>query len=91
MEKKKFTWADLKQSVNEIPEELLDKEVIVWEEEKGCKIISVLALEENYLYTDEGAEPESVIRDNYEGDPKDFDKDHYVIHPKGARILLADI
>lgn len=87
----KFTWADLKKAVNEIPDELLSQEVIVWQEESGCKIQSVTVLEENYLYTDEGAEPESIIRDNYESDPEDFDSEHYLVHPKGARILLADI
>jgi hypothetical protein len=86
---RKFTWADLKKAANEIPEELLNQEVVVWEEDEGgCKIAAIDALEEDYRFDgDEGCAPASVLMEDYDG--SDFDDDHYIIYPKGARILIA--
>lgn len=82
---KKFTWGDLKQFANSLPEEELQKDVIWWGDECGGQIDGVYQLPEDFVTTDYGAEPASV--QEYE----DGDEEYEVTHPKGTPILLADL
>lgn len=89
MTKKKnnYTWADLKEFVNELPEEQLSKEVVWWGDERGGKIINAECLNEDYGNpSGMGQEPRSV----YEGEP-DYVADEWEMdYEKGTPILLAD-
>lgn len=85
-----LTWRQLKMLANDVPEELLDRDVVSWaddEEEGGVVITGFEILDENYLFDgDEGCAPESgLIKSVSEEEFKEGD--HYVVHPKGTRIL----
>lgn len=89
MGQEKFTWAKLKEIANNMPEEMLFKEVIIWEEdgETAHHISGHEILEEDHLFDgDEGIAPESVIKENYD-DYEENKDEYYLVHPKGFPIL----
>lgn len=85
MNNKKFTWANLKEFANSLPEEELKKEVIWWGEEEGGRIDGAYQLSEDFVTTDYGCEPASV--QEYE----EGDEPYEVTHPKGTPILQTDM
>lgn len=93
---KAASWRDLKKVANEIPEELLDKPIIIWSDTETSMIVGkVDVLEEDYLYDgDEGCAPASdfadIIKENDalpEEDRDSFD----VAYPKGTAILWVEM
>jgi len=85
MATKKFTWGDLKEFANSLPEEELQKEVIWWGDECGGQIDGAHQLSEDFVTTDYGCEPASA--QEYE----EGDEPYEVTHPKGTPILQADM
>jgi hypothetical protein len=85
MANKKFTWANLKEFANSLPEEELQKEVIWWGDECGGQIDGAHQLEEDYVTTDYGCEPASAQEYDEGDDP------YEVTHPKGTPILQTDM
>lgn len=87
MEKEKqFTWQELKTFCNNLPEEMLTKTVMWWGEERGGIVGSASCLEENYVQSDEYAEPESIYRENMD----EGDEEPETIYPKGTPIIYVD-
>lgn len=84
MSTEKLTWRKLKETINEIPDNLLDQTVLWWGEEKGGDVISIDILEENYVRTDYGYEPASV--QEYE----EGDEPYPVVREKGSAIFSID-
>ena len=83
-EEKKYTWQDLKDFVNNLPEEQLEKEVTVWGDEMGAKVTEAKCLEEDYGNpSGEGQEPRSV----YEVEPDYVAEEWEVDYEKGTPIL----
>ncbi len=83
-QKEKFTWADLKKFVNELPEQELSKEVIWWGEERGGNINFAECLAEDYVITDYGSEPLSVQEEPEDGEEWE------IAYKKGTPILHTD-
>jgi hypothetical protein len=86
----KFTWADLKAAVNEVPDDQLNDQVILWEEERGVKVGGVLILEEDYVKTDDDTlcAPKSDVVDTNEGWNE---IENPVVYKAGKMILFEDI
>ena len=84
MENKKFTWADLKKVVNELPEDMLWRDVRWWGEERGGTVKSVSLLDEVYVQNDEGFEPMSA----HEGSEDSYYEGSEL--PAGYPILTVD-
>ncbi len=85
-DKKKFTWADLKKAVNELPEDQLNDTVIIWGDEIALQITSIQALEEDYLRDDEGCTPRSALQDHLDENPQDIEE-FPVVLKKGTFII----
>ena len=86
-DKLEFTWKDLKEFANSLPETELDKKVRWWGDEIGGTIKSAFVLNEDY--GDQGGhclEPRSVYVNerNYEADEFKVDL------PKGTPMLKVD-
>lgn len=59
MEKTKYTWKELKEFVNSIPEEFLGNEIIWWGDERGGILSGAHLLEEDYINDGEAYSPKS--------------------------------
>lgn len=85
---KDYTWKELKEFINQLPEEVLDLPVRWWGDERGGKIHKAECLKEEYAMNDEGWQPKSVL------EPDDFttqeEIDEYPSMPKGSPILHTD-
>ena len=93
---KKFTWANLKRIANRIPDNRLKDEVVIWtDDEKGYVVKGVEVLKEDYLFDgDEASAPRSVMRDIIKEEKQAGtyeDGEYPVVHPKGRRILYAEL
>jgi hypothetical protein len=94
MSDKKFTWSDLKQLVNSMPESHLRNPVTIWQEdeEAGHVVTGAKVLEENYRYDgDEGCAPESVMKETYDDYEENKDVEYGIVHPAGMPILLIPV
>jgi hypothetical protein len=87
---KQFTWADFKKAVNKMPENQLNKSVIIWTADEQCyHVTHVQVLKEDYVHDgDEGCTPRSILKEEWK-EAKEYDT-HYVIHEKGTRIINAE-
>lgn len=90
-----MTWNDLKKFCNELPENELEKNVILWREEEAITDISAVALDEDHYVDKEGeisdgcfplSDAEHWIRtspedypDGIDGFEKVYDKGHPVL------------
>lgn len=83
-EEKKFTWSDLKNFVNTLPEDELKNPVLWWGEERGGEINNAMQLDEDYVVTDYGCEPLSVQ------EPLEDGEELEVAYKKGTPILGTD-
>ena len=83
-EEKKYTWKQLKEFCNSLPENELEKEVVWWGEERGGSIDFADQLSEDYVITDYGCEPASV--QEYET----WEEPYEIAYPKGTPILHTD-
>lgn len=92
MENKQVTFREMRDAINAMPPELLDKSMISWfvDQEGGSKVVELMILEEDYCYDgDEGCLPESVMKESCEDFEENIDKYH-VVHPKGTIIIVTD-
>jgi len=86
-EVKKLTWAELKEFVNNLPEEALTEHVRWWGEDRGGIINNVGCLEEDYFNpSGDGMEPVS----EYESEPETIEDNQDTILDKGTPILFTD-
>lgn len=84
-ESKEKTWRELKDFVNKLSDEQLDKVVRIWGDEKGFTIMAMHTLEEDYFNpSGEGMEPVSMYED-----PEDWEqvKDEPILLTEGTPIL----
>jgi hypothetical protein len=84
----KFTWGDLKKVINKLPEEELNKEVIVWNEESGCRITEVEILNEDYYQDEECCIPESELKHILKEEGETMDT-HPLVLKKGSAVLFG--
>lgn len=87
---KPFTWKDLKEFCNNLPENQLGSSVRVWGDDRGFTIDGKSLLEDDYFNpSGEGMEPVSVYKQN----PEDWEvvKDDPIIMEKGSPVLLIDL
>lgn len=93
-QKKPFTWRELKQQVNNIPEEQLDKPVRIWGEDEAHLAAEVVLLEEDYHETGYGCAPLKDVKEMYksenDSDDYDFNTEHPLAYEKGTPILYLD-
>jgi len=77
---------DLKELLNKQSDEQLEKDIIVWGEERGSKIINAMNLEEDYTnLSGDGCEPLSSYKDE-----EDYEEaKENVVYEKG-RIILTE-
>lgn len=82
-----MNWKELKEFCNNLPEDKLEKQVILWREEDAIDRIEVMALEEDYYIDKEehmdGCVSESSIKDDLDDNTDNFDK----VYDKGDPIL----
>ena len=81
---KSFTWKDLKDFCNQLPEEELNNTVKWWGEERGGNVLLADRLDEDFVQTDYGCEPASVQEYEEGQDP------YPVVFKKGTPILSID-
>lgn len=85
-----ITWAELKEIVNKLPEQILNQAVTIWNssEEAGSVAISVKILGEDHHYDgDEGCAPISIIKENFD-DYEEHKDEYYLVHAYGTPILI---
>jgi len=95
MEDITFTWRDMKNACNKIPESRLDDQVTIWTDEQALNVQGVMVLKEGYCDDgDCGVAPLSIMRGIVEDekkagnhDPEDWDLTP--VYPKGTRIIEA--
>lgn len=90
MSTKFITWAELKEIINKLPENILNQNATVWNgsEDAGSAVVGVKLLNEDWHYDgDEGCAPISIIKENY--DDYEENKDTYrLVHATGTPILI---
>ena len=87
---KKITWAEIKELVNQLPENILNQNCTIWtdSEVSGGFITGVKILDEDWHFDgDEGCAPISTIKENYE-DYEENKEEYHLVHAKGTPILL---
>lgn len=85
MKEHKYTWRQLKEFCNNLPDEFMDDNVIWWGEETGGKLFAAYQLTEDYTTTDYGCEPISE-----QDPPEEGEEPWEVTHPKGTPIISVD-
>jgi hypothetical protein len=83
-EQKPMTWRELKDFVNTIPEEELDKKVVSWAEEDSNTYSSAECLTEDYFRGEGGAISESDWEDSID---KENGEEKVLCYSKGTPIL----
>lgn len=86
----KITWAELKDIVNKLPDNILKQSVTIWNssEDAGSVAVGIKTLDEDYCYDgDEGCAALSVIKELYE-DYEENKDEHYVVHASGTPIII---
>lgn len=79
-----WTYRQLKEFLNKLPENELDKQISLSGEEVGYGVTGAGQLEEDYVQTDYGVEPGSV--QEYEPD----DEPYPVIWEKGTPVIWIE-
>lgn len=80
----RYTWSDLKNFCNSLPEEELEKQVHWWGDERGGKVYRAYQLPEDFIETDYGCEPLSAQ------EPPEDDEEYVISYAKGTPILDTD-
>lgn len=90
---KKITWAEIKEIVNGLPDNILNQAATIWDEaeENGHCVTGIKILEEDWHFDgDEGCAPISILKEQY--DDYEENKDEYhLVHAKGTPILLIPV
>lgn len=86
----KITWAELKEIVNKLPDNILRQPVTIWNssEDAGSVAIGVKTLDEDYHFNgDEGCGPISLIKE-HDDDFEENKDDYYLVHAVGTPIII---
>jgi hypothetical protein len=85
-EQNKFTYRQLAEAINNMPDELKDRRLIVWpseDSETELDIVGVEILDEDYLCDGEAIWAASAFDEIDE-------EENYVVHPKGMVVLITE-
>lgn len=79
-----MTWADLKDFVMDLPEDLMHTPVRWWGDARGGTVKVAYLIDDIHVLSDDAFVPLSTI----EGEPEEF---YEVVLPKGTPVLQVDM
>lgn len=80
-------WSELKAFCNELPDEVLDKDVELWREYSGVNNINAMQLEEDYYLDSESRAEGCVSKSELGEDVSGFEK----VYSKGDAVLWEKV
>lgn len=87
-------WKELKDFCNSIPDEFIDRKVIMWREDEAINKIKAMRLEEDHYINDEsyedGCMTESEMNSQIDNDPELTKDDFTKVYDKGFPLLWED-
>ena len=90
MAEKKVTWAEIKEVLNNLPDNILSQYATIWNgsEDAGSAVVGIKILDEDWHYDgDEGCAPISHFKEHYD----DFEENkstYHLVHATGTPILI---
>jgi len=87
-DERSILWSDIKEFVNSLTDEKLQQEVIVWGEEKGGGITSIVITEDDLINpSGEGVEPISVYSNSENEEDRKIAEEETIVMTKGTLVL----
>lgn len=85
-----ITWAEIKELVNKLPEDILKQRCTIWNEseDNGHSVTGIKILDEDWHFDgDEGCMPLRLLKEHNE-DYEENKDEYHLVHATGTPILL---